>query len=171
MADQEGTSGPGRELWQDDLVENLMPDPSQPSNAVALVGWLGKSTRDGYRRLYFTPDLDEYVEFREEDVVQSQSLGAEQTEGSTIVWVRRDADLEHKRIVTQRAQAEFLRGDLTASFLPEARELGLTSGVAEPQWTPIIPPVIFTIVRCTPVVTPATPGITDRISQLCPRAR
>ena len=117
MAGQGGASDVDRELWQDALVENLRPDPSQGPNAVALTGWLGKSTRDGYWRLYFTPQLDEYVEFKEEDVLRSQSLGSEQTEGRTTLWVKRGASLEHTRTASRQVQAEFLKGELAASFL------------------------------------------------------
>ena len=119
MSDREELSGE-RKLWQDDLVENLMPDPSRAPEAVALTGWLGKSTRDGHWRLYLTPQLDEYVEFEEKAVLRSQSLGSEQTEGPTMLWVERDAGLEHTRTASRQVQAEFLGGELAANFLAGA---------------------------------------------------
>src|SRR3712207_4517435 len=59
-----------QDLGQDPYVEKLRPDPSQPPEAVRILeGFLGESDREGYRRLYFTRELDYYMEFRAEDVV------------------------------------------------------------------------------------------------------
>lgn len=102
---------------------------------MVLTGWLGKSTRDGRWRLYFTPQLDEYVEFKEEDVLRSQSLGSEQTEGPTTLWVERGASLEHTRTTSRQVQAEFLGGEVAANFLAGAGGKGLQVVEAQPMAT------------------------------------
>ncbi|HBY94405.1 MAG TPA: hypothetical protein DEP84_10665 [Chloroflexi bacterium] len=95
-----------------------MPDASQVPDVRVMLGFLGKSTRKGHWRLYLTLILNEYVEFAEDDVVRSRSLGREESAlGGAVVWVRREANLLHTRSVSREAQADFLRGDIAAGFL------------------------------------------------------
>jgi hypothetical protein len=132
-------------LTQDEIIANLMPDPTAPPDVRALVGFLGKSPRDGRWRLYLTLELKEYVEFSEEDVLYSQSLRTEQNPlGGTIVWIERDAKLQHIRATPVRAQAEFLEGEVTQRFLPEIGREGATGGVGREK--PIaLPPDMVTV--------------------------
>src|SRR5689334_14808375 len=97
MADQANPDNPEgqqpssakQDLRQDELVDRLMPDPSQQQPLTILSGFLGRSPQAGHWRLYLTPTLDEYVEIPEEDIVHSQPLGQEQSAlGGTMVWVR-----------------------------------------------------------------------------------
>ena len=112
------TSRPKRRLNEDELVEALVPDPSQAPDVRAMAGFLGKSSRQGYWRLYRTSDLNSYVEFRQEDVVHTQSLEGDQNRlGGTVVWVRREANLLHTSTGSREAQADFLQGAVTNGFL------------------------------------------------------
>ncbi len=109
-------------LEPDDLINRLLPDASQLPDVRVLVGFLGKSTRQGYWRLYFTLTLDEYVEFAETDVVHSHAFGSEESRlGGTLVWVRREANLQHTRTVSREAQADFLQGAITNSLAKRVR--------------------------------------------------
>src|SRR2546430_3755462 len=83
-----------RELKKDALVEKLVSDPAAPPDTIRLVGFLGKSSRDGYWRLYLTSQLNEYVECHEDDIVHTQSLATEQNPlAGTMAWIKRDAKL------------------------------------------------------------------------------
>ena len=125
---------------EDELVKKLVPDPANPPDAQILRGFLGKSARSGYRRLYLTPDMGDYLEINEEDILHSQSSpsGESILEGS-IVWVKRDASIQHTTTRPVQAQAEFLQGDVSAALRP-----GLGAGpfpggppaVLEPWYTP-----------------------------------
>jgi hypothetical protein len=110
----------GREgMNEDELIKNLVPDPSQVLDVRMLSGFLGRSSRQGYWRLYLTLELNEYIEFPEGDVVHHQRLNTEQSPlGGTILWVRREANLQHTRTVSRETHAEFLHGGITAAFLP-----------------------------------------------------
>ena len=110
-------------LEPDELVRRLVPDPSQaPPEVMVLTGWVGESVREGYLRLYLAADLAEYVEFQSDDVVHHERLPAEQASvGGTLVWLRRTAELQYTRPVRREAQAAFLRGDVTAMFLPRVQ--------------------------------------------------
>jgi hypothetical protein len=76
-----------------------------------MTGFLGDSDRPGFRRLYFTRDLDYYAEFRVEDVVDLESIPADQPpfrgEEATRLALRRDATLEYTRVRTARPLDEF----------------------------------------------------------------
>lgn len=121
----------------DELVKSLAQDPAQPPDVVSYVGFLGESTRDGYQRLYFSVNLNEYVEFSKADVVASRQLPAPQTPfglGGTLVWFKREAKLLHSRTQPIQAQGSFLAGDISANFLrSNAGPMPASSGAAGPM--------------------------------------
>jgi hypothetical protein len=130
-------------LEPDPIVEKLVPDPSEPAiPAIVLTGLLGRSARDGYWRLYFTAELDEYTEFREEDVIHHEPMGQEHPPfvglESTKLWVKRDAEVMNTRIGSpSQVQATFLAGDIATGSTA-----GTTAGPlgAEPAGVPLIAP-------------------------------
>jgi len=90
---------PTKQLKQDLLVEQLVPDPGNPQPTIQLTGWLGKGAEEGLWRLYLTPQLDQYVEFSADSVVHSQPLQKEQSAlGGTTVWLKAGATLHHTHI-------------------------------------------------------------------------
>jgi hypothetical protein len=112
MADEQESRGGPQDLGQDPYVERLRPDPSQPPERVRILeGLLGDSDREGYKRLYFTRELDHYAEFRIEDVVFSEPIPSEQPpflgQQATRVGLRREATVEYTRLRTPRPVDEF----------------------------------------------------------------
>jgi hypothetical protein len=102
----------GEERPQDEFVERLRPDPSQPPQRVlTLAGLLGDSDRTGFRRLYFTRELDYYAEFRAEDVLDTASIPREEPpflgDEATRVTLKRDATVEYTRTRAARPLDEF----------------------------------------------------------------
>jgi len=102
----------GADRPQDPIVGRLRPDPAQPpERTLTLTGFLGDSDRAGFRRLYFTRDLDYYAEFRAEDVVHVAPIPADEQpfrgEDATVVSLRRDATIEYTRTRTTRPPDEF----------------------------------------------------------------
>src|SRR5262245_9378294 len=95
----EGATDKGSEAAsrpQDPLVGRRRPDPAQvPDPALRMVGFLGDSHRPGFRRLYFTRDLDYYAEFRVDDVIDIESVPADQPpfrgDDATRLMLRRNA--------------------------------------------------------------------------------
>src|SRR5215217_6714565 len=111
MADDQERGGP-EDLGQDPFGERLRPDPSQPPEPVrTLRGVLGDSDREGYKRLYFTRELDHYAEFRAEDVIFTEVIPPDQPpflgQQATRVGIRRDATLEYTRVRTPKPVDEF----------------------------------------------------------------
>ena len=110
--DEEDRRAGAGERPQDPLVERLRPDPSQPPQAVlTLAGLLGDSDRPGFRRLYFTRDLDYYAEFRTEDVVDTASIPPSQPpflgDEATRLTLKRDAVVTYTRVRSPRPIDEF----------------------------------------------------------------
>lgn len=100
---------------QDPLVERFRPDPAKPPEpALTLSGFLGNSDRAGSRRLYFGESLDYYAEFREDDVLHSASIPANEQpflgEEATRVALGRDATVEYTRTGFARPPDGFDRG-------------------------------------------------------------
>jgi hypothetical protein len=116
MMEKDKQSNDALRLEQDALIARLIPDASQVPDVQVLVGFLGKSTREGYWRLYLTIILNEYVEFDEKDVVHRRAFECDESRlGGTMVWIRRGANLQHTQSVSREAQADFLQGGITAS--------------------------------------------------------
>jgi hypothetical protein len=77
---------------------DLAPDPAtqvptERSDAVALVGYLGDGCSDQYRRLYESVALNSWIEILATDIVDRVAEGADDPLGGSTVWVRRDAEL------------------------------------------------------------------------------
>jgi hypothetical protein len=117
------------ELSQDALVEALVPDPDRLPDVVMLRGYLGKSGAEGTWRLYFTAELDDYVEIPADKVLHSHRLPEDR---GTMIWVPKGLALEHKRVTSEDVQAEFLAGPITSRLraIGSADPLGM--GAADP---------------------------------------
>ncbi|HWB86863.1 MAG TPA: hypothetical protein VG675_22145 [Bryobacteraceae bacterium] len=110
-----------KQLKQDRLVEQLIPDPGAHTPTIQLTGWLGKGTQEGTWRLYLTPRLDEYVQFSDKDVVHTQPLQPDQSPlGGTMVWLQGGTVLQHTQIVGRQVQADFLSGAVASGLMPGA---------------------------------------------------
>jgi hypothetical protein len=97
---------------QDVVVAQRRPDPSQPPmTGLTLNGFLGDSDRAGQRRLYFTMNLDYYIEFAIADVVQTSQIPAEQPPfvgaEATQILLKKDAHVAYTRTSKVRPPDEF----------------------------------------------------------------
>ena len=117
----------------DDLVAELVPDPTTLPDVVVLRGYLGKSTLPGFSRLYVNLNLTEYVEVADADVVATRSLAANQNPlGGAVLWIKRNATLLRARVCSAQEHAAFLKGKITASASRRAKmELPLGRKLAD----------------------------------------
>ena len=118
-----GAQEPGRNfnLVQEPFIEILVPDPASLPDVILLAGFVGKSNRAGYFRLYLTPQLNEYLEILQTDVVHQQTIPPTSNPlGGTLIWVKREAQLTHTKVATAQAQSQFLQGSISTQFLPKA---------------------------------------------------
>jgi hypothetical protein len=106
------------ELSPDPLVESLVPEGGNPPSAIVLEGFLGQSDREGHRRLYVDPSLSTYLDIPEDEIVHSRKAGEDSRLGtSTLLWVRRSAEIEQTVVDSRRVQADFLAGDITSWYI------------------------------------------------------
>jgi hypothetical protein len=133
MAEEPKKSGGSKgQLREDRIVEALVPDPGQHQPGFLFIGLLGKAIQPGDWRLYLTPELNEYVEFSEQDVVHSQPISQEESPlGGSRVWLRSGASFRHTCIETRQAQADFLRGGITSAFMSRTSPF-VMAGVRRP---------------------------------------
>lgn len=109
---------PNFSIPQDDLVEKLVPNAGNVETFQLFYGWVGKSTRNGYVRLYDDLDMKAYIEFSEKDLRLTESLKtADDPLGGTLVWLDADAQV----ITTGQKQSEvdersFLGGDFAQAM-------------------------------------------------------
>jgi hypothetical protein len=132
MANNENPDDSPKRLKQDSLVEQLNPDLSGPPSVRALRGWLGKGTEEGAWRLYLTPQMDEYVQFSDKDVVHTEAIQQDRSPlGGTIVWLKIGTVLNHTRVVTRQVQADFLFGEITSGFMAGTAPSFPTAGLIQ----------------------------------------
>lgn len=106
-------------------MTRLAPDPGAASGLLVLTGFLGRSVRSGYWRLYVSAALDNYFEFPESDVVHWESAEPAQSSAPNVVWLTSGANV---RLVSTRSvelQAEFLSGELEQQFRMSAAASGM----------------------------------------------
>ena len=154
---------PTQALVPDQLVDSLVPDPSQPPTpTVSLLGLLGRSAEEGFWRLYFSTELNRYAEFKEEDVLHSVKvpralppfLGME----ATRVWIRADAEIEYTRTESRKVRASGLQGGLAARSPIYPPDPVLRSPIDEPDPSflrdPIDPPDDLAVLRLSHIYVP-----------------
>jgi hypothetical protein len=115
-------------LKQDPVVEKLVVDPENPPKLKVLIGLLGRSAREGYWRIYVTAYLNDYFEFREDEICHHQRLESDQSPlGGTIVWVNAAAEISRTSAAPSGAAVEFLQGEILRA--PLARTIGSSLAV------------------------------------------
>ncbi|MQA28219.1 MAG: hypothetical protein GEU82_00060 [Luteitalea sp.] len=110
---------PDDPLGQDSVVEKLVPDPAAPPKLKVLIGLLGRSSREGYWRLYTTAYLNDYFEFPGDQVRHHQRLATNQSPlGGTVVWVSAEAEVLRTTSTPAAAAQEFLQGEVARALSP-----------------------------------------------------
>lgn len=113
------------DLKEDELVSKLVPDPSQQEAFVVLSGFLGRSSSQGFQRLYTSLQFDVFVEIPEDAIVHRLALTPDQSEyGGTTVWLRAGTQITFTRTTSTQLQAEFLQGSIMNSS--NAQTIGLS---------------------------------------------
>lgn len=120
----------------DELVLRLAKNPLFLPNLTYLSGMARKSSKSGWCRLYVKPDLMEWIEFREADVVHREviSMGANELEW-TIAWLNDGSEILRESIEPIQAQANFLRGEMQDHQVFNAVAFLAALGQVAQRWT------------------------------------
>ena len=129
------------------LVKKLVPDPNVLPDVVVMTGYIGRSLRDGFIRLYLSPQLDSYREIPTAGIVHQHELDHEYAPfGGSALWVKAGAQVSYVASDNEKAAA-FLAGDIAA------RNMGQEDGglLAKPggtctgrNWGPTIDRFMYT---------------------------
>jgi hypothetical protein len=103
-----------------DFVTKIVKDPKNPPATVMLTGYLGTSSEEEHTRLYFDPNLSNYVEIPDDAILHTQDVPAEGGLGATHVWIKRDAQLTYGPAGAQRPKGTFLEGAIMQAHMPGA---------------------------------------------------
>lgn len=102
----------------DDFIEKVRPDPKSSDALVLLQGYIGQSDLNDHVRIYFNPELSDFIELPEREICYAEPVkAAEDALGGSRLWVRKTAvfttgDPAH----ANRAKSSFLEGDLLKAF-------------------------------------------------------
>jgi hypothetical protein len=102
----------------DDFIEKVRPNPKSTDALVVLQGYLGQSDLSDHVRIYFNPELSDFIELPEREICYAEPVKSEEDAlGGSRLWVRKTAvfttgDPAH----TNRAKSSFLEGDLLKAF-------------------------------------------------------
>jgi hypothetical protein len=105
----------------DELIEELVTDPSNPPSVVGLDGYLGRSDMEGHIRLYRDLSVSYWLDIPEDAVYHAKTVDVEgKFHPLSVVWVFRDAVVRPQiRSTDDRAIIDFLNGEFTAGNLVE----------------------------------------------------
>ena len=108
----------------DDFIEKVRPNPKSTDALVLLQGYLGQSDLSDHVRIYFNPELSDFIELPEREICYAEPVKSEEDAlGGSRLWVRKTAvfttgDPAH----TNRAKSSFLEGDLLKAFGGQAAD-------------------------------------------------
>src|SRR5579863_3140787 len=102
----------------DEFVSKIVTDPKQPPNVLSLFGYLGASSQAAHIRLYFDPQLSDWIDIPEDAILFSQAIHKEQSPlGGSLVWIMRDAEVIHAAVGAGQLKAKFLEGRIQRDYL------------------------------------------------------
>ena len=95
--------------------DDIVKDPATPGQQRALVGFVGKSNRRGFIRLYLSPSFDNYFEINKSDIVHKKELDTDASPlGGTVVWVKNSAQIVQTKMRTFEVESEYLSGRIAS---------------------------------------------------------
>ena len=129
---------------KDSFVSKVVTDPANVPDTLLLAGWLGDSSLPNHTRLYFDPQLSNYVEIPDEAILHSQDQPAGSSlPGANYVWIKKEALLTHKSSA-DKARAKFLEGPIAQQYGYGAGQSPQPQGVTMPNCFSIQPQCIAT---------------------------
>ena len=112
----DGTPVTKPEFPEDPIVSNIVKDPKQPLDTMLLTGLLGRSSEDGYTRVYFDYELRNYVEVPDDAILYSEPLPKETSPlGGVYLWLKRDAEVIQGKVGQNRNKSKFLEGPIVGA--------------------------------------------------------
>lgn len=98
----------------DSFADVLIQDPDNIPDMILLNGFEGKSSLDGYTRLYLNAVLSEFYEIPQDAILHAADIPVSHANplSSRFLWVKADAELVRKGKRTADTKVKFLSGDI-----------------------------------------------------------
>jgi hypothetical protein len=126
MTDPESSNpGPSDFAAEHPVVAKVVGDPTSQESVTLMYGYVGRSTRQGYLRLYGSPDFDGYLEVEVSAVVHREDSPETVPAGRSLLWVKSSALVTAQSRTAGAAVrgATFLTGDIATRNLLALRQL------------------------------------------------
>lgn len=79
---------------EDDFVSAIVPEPSDPPDAILVVGFVGRSADKEMTRIYLDVMLGSFIDVRDTAVLHGKRIPETQSPlGGWYVWLKRDLEL------------------------------------------------------------------------------
>lgn len=117
----------GIDLTTHRLVAKLHPEPDEPQDTVALLGYFGPSKKADHVRLYADLSFRRYFDIPTSGIVRTEPIVSEDENSPTAVFVLPATRLEVVETACQCMEASYLQGSIAATHLADASVEGMSS--------------------------------------------
>jgi hypothetical protein len=150
-----------------EFVDKIVTDPNNVPDLMIIVGIPGKSSKDGYDRVYTDEALQNHVEVPTDDIVHRMPVPKAQNPfGFVVNWVKRGAALEYKMGPAARELASYFAGAIAGAASTGVQQPYAAFGPAAAAPQAVFPSAHFW--KCTWYCGPATLiGIGGCASPVC----
>jgi len=106
---------------RDSFVNRVVIDKNKHPNVQLLSGFLGDASEAGQTRLYFDPELSDYVDIPDDAILHTEPMSKETSPlGGFFVWIDKEREVTHGRAGEQRTKARFLEGRIQQAQMKQA---------------------------------------------------
>ena len=117
------------------FVARLVSDPASPPETTLLSGYPGASDEEGHTRIYFDPELSDYVDVPDGDILHTEAGGGDGGAlEPSLVWIRRGAQVLHGPAGGDRQRASFFEGPVFQENFPATVEGTGAGGGGAAEW-------------------------------------
>jgi hypothetical protein len=105
------------------FVDVLVTDPANVPAMVVLSGFLGKSSLEGYQRLYLNIALSEYYEIPSSSILHSMKHPLTSSPlGETTLWAKQDVELIRNGVSCVETRARFFEGPIQQCYTTQTQQ-------------------------------------------------
>ncbi len=111
-----------KNLTEDDLISQIMPDPNNPDVNVLAGLFLGKDTNESTLRFYTTLQLNQYFQIPKDKILGVKRFPS----GQIVIWL--PGDLKVQLTTSTTMSGDYLKGNLQSAYSNRA---GVGMGITQ----------------------------------------
>lgn len=94
------------------LPGSVIKNPDDIPDSVVVVGYLGKSSKDGFHRIYLDADLRSYYEIQHDQLLHAEKADPSDEQKPTRIYIKATGKL----VLVQILEASFLKGPIASAY-------------------------------------------------------